>query len=311
MPPISRVIADLAVFGPEQSAPPPTLVDARAYCRQLARTHYENFTVANWLLPKPLRQHYANIYAYCRWADDLADETGDAAESLRLLDWWQSELDACYRGEFRHPVFVALADTIRAFGIPPAPFARLLTAFRQDQSPTKYETFDELLGYCHHSADPVGELVLYLNECHTAENVPLSNSICSGLQLANFWQDVARDYDAGRVYLPAESLLQCGYTRAMLAERTYNSQFCELMKLETDRAEQMLHAGRPLIARAPQQLRMSVAMFLGGGLAILERIRKLDYNVWRQRPRLSRWDKLRLAAAAWRSARTGIDLTLR
>ena len=306
MPSPSSVISDLATWGPGQTAAAPTVRDARAYCRYLARGHYENFTVASLLMPKSLRQHFYNVYSYCRWADDLSDETGDPAQSLQLLDWWQSQLESCYRAQRQHPVFVALAETIEAFSIPVDPFARLLTAFRQDQQPTRYATFADLLGYCQNSADPVGELVLYLGECHTAENVELSNSICTGLQLANFWQDVARDYDAGRVYLPCETLERFGYNDAMLDKRTYNNGFSDLMAFEVQRADDMLLAGRPLVHRVPKRLRMAVAIYLGGGRAILERIRRLQYNVWRQRPRLTRFDKIRIACAAWReSRRTG------
>ena len=301
---VSPVIADIAHWGPDRAPHATLTLDAsRAYCRRLARGHYENFTVANWLMPAALRQHFYNVYAYCRWADDLSDEIGDPKESLRLLNWWQTELDACYCGDVRHPVFVALADTIQAFSIPADPFARLLTAFRADQQPTYYETFDELLGYCCNSADPVGELVLYMGRCHTAENVALSNSICTGLQLANFWQDVARDAEIGRVYLPNESRARFGYTDAMLDLRTCNDAFRALLKYEVDRAEELLLAGRPLVACVPRQLRLAVSLYLGGGLAVLERIRDVDYNVWHTRPHLTRWDKLRVAVDAWRASR--------
>lgn len=299
----SPVIADLSRWGPHQALGVPTLAASQDYCRGLAHTHYENFTAVSWLLPRPFRQHLCNVYAYCRWADDLADEISDPAQSLRLLDWWRDELDACYRGELRHPVFVALADTVHSFAIPAEPFVRLLTAFRQDQQPVRYQSFDELLEYCRRSADPVGEIVLYLGHSHSAENVELSNKICSGLQLANFWQDVARDFDRGRVYLPTHSLGEFGYSDAMLSERTYNSAFCRMLEREVDRADAMLSAGHPLVAKVQKQLRMPVAMFVGGGRAILERIRGIQYNVWRERPTLTRWDKLCIAARAWRAAR--------
>src|SRR5947199_8419585 len=150
---------------PEEYAIParaPSLQDAFAYCERLARSHYENFSVATWFLPKRLRQHFYNVYAYCRISDDLGDETGDREASLQLLDEWESELNACYEGNPRHPVFVALAGTVREFDIPKQTFADLLTAFRQDQRVTRYETFDDLLGYCRYSANTVGHLVLYL-----------------------------------------------------------------------------------------------------------------------------------------------------
>src|SRR5688572_24380446 len=186
------VIDDLETFGPDRATKVPSLVESQDYCLRLALTHYENFAVATRLLPRDLRQHFYHVYAYCRWADDLADETADRARSLKLLDWWEHELAECYSGRSRHPVFVALEGTIAEFAIPIEPFRRLITAFRQDQTTTWYGSFDELLGYCRNSADPVGRLVLYLGRCHNdATTGPLSDSICTGLQLANFWQDVA------------------------------------------------------------------------------------------------------------------------
>ena len=173
--------------------------EARQYCRNLARSHYENFSVATWFLPQRLRQHFFNVYAYCRISDDLGDEVGDHDTSLRLLDEWEAELEECYRGSPRHPVFVALADTVRQFDIPKQTFADLLTAFRQDQSVTRYETFEDMLGYCHYSANPVGRLVLYLCGYRDAERQKLSDFTCTALQLANFWQDVSVDFSKGRI----------------------------------------------------------------------------------------------------------------
>jgi squalene synthase HpnC len=173
----------------------PSLQDAYSYCERLARCHYENFSVATWFLPKRVRQHFYNIYAYCRISDDLGDETGNAATSLQLLDEWESELNACYESEPRHPVFVALAGTVREFNIPKETLADLLTAFRQDQRITRYETFDDLLRYCRNSANPVGHLVLYLCGYRDPDRQQLSDFTCTALQLANFWQDVSPDYD--------------------------------------------------------------------------------------------------------------------
>src|SRR5271157_2146557 len=149
---------------PEYAIPPqaPSLAAAQQYCRRLARTHYENFSVASWFLPPRLRQHFFNVYAYCRISDDFGDEVGNPAASLQLLDQWESELHACYAGNPRHPVFVALAETVHKFEIPQQTFADLLTAFRQDQTVTRYPTFEDLLGYCRNSANPVGRLVLYV-----------------------------------------------------------------------------------------------------------------------------------------------------
>ena len=202
--PPSFTAGDWANLPPEYAIPDiaPSLAEARAYCERLARSHYENFSVATWFLPKRLRQHFFNVYAYCRISDDLGDEVGDTATSLRLLDRWEDELRACYSGTPRHPVFVALAETVRTFGIPQHEFSDLLTAFRQDQSITRYETFADLLGYCRNSANPVGHLVLYLCGYSDPERQKLSDFTCTALQLANFWQDVSVDYQKGRIYLP-------------------------------------------------------------------------------------------------------------
>ncbi len=288
---------------------PPSLLEAQAYCRRLARSHYENFTVASLLLPRRLRQHFFNVYAYCRMADDLADETGDPEQSTEWLDGWEDALRACYRGRAEHPVFMALRQTIDQFDIPPEPFLDLLVAFRQDQRSTRYASFDDLLGYCRNSACPVGRLVLYLGRCHRPELLELSDSVCIGLQLANFWQDVARDYDLGRVYLPQDVCRRHGYDEAMFARRESNDAFRRVMRAEVDRAEGYLRAGLPLAERVPPELRVDVALFARGGLAVLDAIRRIDYDVWRVRPTVSRRAQLRMLAHCWwrgrRAARRG------
>ncbi len=221
-----------------------------------------------------MRQHFCHVYAYCRWSDDLADETAGGEESLRLLDWWQSQLNDCYRGAATHPVFVALGSTIREFDIPKKPFADLLVAFRQDQTQTRYETFDDLLGYCRNSADPVGRLVLYLGGCHDDLRGRLADFICTGLQLANFWQDVARDFDRGRIYLPQESCRQFGYDEAMFKRQEFNPQFRQLLASEVARAETFFDHGEPLVDLVPRELRIDVQLFIEGGRAILDAIRR-------------------------------------
>src|SRR5690242_543979 len=208
---------DLARFGPDRSYRPPPRAQARLYCERLARSHYENFSVASTLLPRHLIRHFHAIYAYCRWADDLADEAGGGAHALSLLRWWRDELLNCYDGWPHHPVFVALQDTICRFGIPPQPFLDLLSAFEQDQVVKRYDTFEQLLDYCRCSANPVGRLVLYLCEAFDDGRAALSDHICTALQLANFWQDVARDFAIGRVYLPGEDCKRFGYSENDLA----------------------------------------------------------------------------------------------
>ena len=298
--------SELALYGPDaRDGPELSVRQAKRYCRQLARRHYENFTVASFLLPRNLTRHFHNIYAYCRWADDLADETSGPEESLRLLDWWQGQLQDCYRGRTRHPVFVALAETIQLFDIPAEPFADLLLAFRQDQRTTRYETFDELLGYCRHSANPVGHLILYLGRSYDPGRAELSDSICTGLQLANFWQDVARDFHRGRIYLPQADCRQFGYDHEMFARRQANRPFRDLLAHQVDRATEWLQRGLPLVEMLPRELRLDVSLFAHGGLAILDRIRRLDYDVWSRRPTVGRLDKLRILARSWWRLRRG------
>lgn len=279
----------------------PSVTSAEAYCRHLARGHYENFVVASWFLPRRLRQHFYNVYAYCRCADDLADETGDPAKSLDLLAQWEDQLDACYHGEVEHPVFVALQRTIGEFGIPSEPFRDLLIAFRRDQQMTRCESIDELLDYCRYSANPVGRLVLYLGRCHTADRTVLSDSICTGLQLANLWQDLGRDVAAGRCYLPRDVCRQHGYDESMLARRELNDPFRRMMRAEVDRAAALLTRGAPLAECVPRGLRREIMLFVGGGLEVLKGIERIGYDVWQRRPRVGRVATVRLLLrACWR-----------
>jgi squalene synthase HpnC len=279
------------------SAPP--VDEARCYCRRLAQSHYENFTVASQLLPKHLYQHFCNVYAYCRWADDLADEPIEGAQPMALLDWWEQELQATYAGEPRHPVFVALRETIREFELPQQPFTNLLIAFRRDQTQTRYETLADLLTYCEKSANPVGRIVLLLGRCASDENVRLSDSICTGLQLANFWQDVRRDYERGRIYIPQELCHLHGWDEAHFAAGKFDKYFRDLLKPVVDQADWMLAAGQPLLQGVSRELRVPLQLFIGGGRAILAAIRRNRYDVWSRRPTVSRLTKLRLAGQAY------------
>ena len=277
-----------------QTEPPsaPSLPEAEAYCRRLARSHYENFAVASWLLPRHLHQHFYNIYAYCRWADDLGDEIGDSKRSLELLKWWRSELCACYEGRVSHPVFVALRRTLDEYGIPREPFEDLISAFEQDQVVCDYQTFGELIDYCRRSANPVGRLVLYLCRAVSEENVRWSDSICTGLQLANFWQDVRRDWEAGRVYLPKEDRDRFDYRDQDLQQMVTNDAFRSLMKFEVERARDFLVSGLPLVSRLPGRLQVDIELFARGGLRILDRIEAIDYRVLERRPVVTRTDQV-------------------
>jgi len=285
---------------PEYAIPevPPSLEESRQYCQRLARSHYENFSVATFFLPKDLRQDFFNVYAYCRISDDLGDEVGDPAASLRLLDQWQSELDACYDGEPRHPVFVALAETVRECDIPKHEFSDLLTAFRQDQTVTRYPTFNDLLGYCRFSANPVGHLVLYLCGYRDGERQQLSDYTCTALQLANFWQDVSVDYDKGRIYLPLEDLRRFGVSEDEIGKQANTPQFREMMRFEVERAREWFAQGFPLAKKVNRELAIDIELFSRGGLEILNAIERQNYAVLGRRPALSKARKLALVARA-------------
>jgi squalene synthase HpnC len=276
----------------------PSLLQAQEYCRRLARTHYENFSVATWFLPRSLRQHFFNIYAYCRISDDLGDETGDPDASLRLLDQWEVELNACYAGHPRHPVFVALAETVRTLDIPRQPFADLLKAFRQDQTITRYPRFEDLLGYCRYSANPVGHLVLYVCGYRDAERQTLSDFTCTALQLANFWQDVSVDYSKGRIYLPLEDLNRFGVAKSDIASAQNNAAFCEMMRFEVNRARDWFEQGLPLIRKVSRDLAIDIELFSRGGQEILKAIERQEYEVLGRRPTISKTRKLALLARA-------------
>jgi squalene synthase HpnC len=294
---------DLDLFGPEAILARPSLdlPAAEAYCRRLATSHYENFPVVSWLLPKDLRQHFYNVYSFCRWADNLGDEIPESEKSLTLLGWWRDELNACYFGQTRHPVFVALRPTIEQFSIPREPFLDLISAFEQDQSVHEYQTFEQLQHYCRRSADPVGRLVLHLCHAQTEQNIVWSDSICTGLQLANFWQDVSRDFMIGRIYLPREDYERFGYRREDFNSQITNQAFLDLMQFETKRSREFLIRGLPLVENLPGRLQVDIDLFARGGLHILEKIEFLGYRVWETRPQVTKVDIFRLLCGSlWR-----------
>jgi squalene synthase HpnC len=295
---------ELRRFGPNALSVPHDLPFARRYCSRLARSHYENFTVASALLPRRLLKHFHAVYSYCRWADDLADEVGGGSHALQLLRWWRGELLSCYDGTPRHPVMIALRETIGRFSIPPTPFLDLLFAFEQDQMIKRYQTHEQLLGYCRNSANPVGRLVLYLCESFTEANAVLSDHVCTALQLANFWQDVSRDFDIGRVYLPEEDRRRFGYSEADLQNRRTNAAFRALLRYEVDLTKDLFYRGWPLLDRIEPEIRPDIELFIRGGLGILRKIEKLDYDVWATRPKLAKLEKAALLGRVlWRRLR--------
>jgi squalene synthase HpnC len=268
--------------------------EARAYTRWLATNHYENFHVVSFLLPKRLHQDFYNVYAYCRWSDDLADEIGDTAESLRLLAWWRTELDQMYAGHARHPVFVALAPTVARHGIPCEPFADLLNAFVQDQTVTRYRTWDELFGYCRNSANPVGRLVLYLCGYRDAERQRLSDATCTALQMANFWQDVTVDLLKDRVYIPLEIMERHGCTVEELFARKFTPAFGAVMREIVEKARELFLLGLPLSTMVDRRLAIDLDLFSRGGMRVLQKIEQQGYDVLAARPKVSKVERVGL-----------------
>jgi squalene synthase HpnC len=277
-----------------------TTEQAEQYTRWLATNHYENFHVVSFLLPKRLHQDFYNVYAFCRWADDLSDEMGDPDESLRLLGWWRDELNAMYRGEVKHPVFVALEGTVRKHALPMQPFADLISAFVQDQTVTRYRDWDELFGYCACSANPVGRLVLRLCGYADAERDRMSDATCTALQLANFWQDVTVDLEKDRVYLPLHLFEKYGYSIEDLQARRFTNAFREVMRDAVEVARKLFHEGMPLTKTVRRRLAFDLELFSRGGLRVLDKIAAQDYDVLTKRPSISKPERVRLMlAAAW------------
>jgi len=274
--------------------------EGERYTRWLATHHYENFNVVSWLLPKHLHQHFYNLYAYCRWSDDLGDEVPDRQRALELLDAWESELVLGYSGERgpSHPVLIALRETIRAKDIPQKPFSDLLRAFRQDQRVQRYATWDAVLDYCVYSANPVGRLVLYLCGYRDAERQKLSDYTCTALQLANFWQDVSRDLEKGRIYIPLDVLAAHGLTEADIVERRFSERYVSLMKDLIARTRGLFMAGMPLVRSVEGILRTDIEMFSHGGLAVLDAIERSGYDTLIHRPSISKWKQVRLLSGA-------------
>ncbi|MGD0870630.1 MAG: squalene synthase HpnC [Bryobacteraceae bacterium] len=271
-----------------------TPAEARDYTRWLATHHYENFPVVSFLLPKRLHQDFYNVYAYCRWADDLGDEMGDRAESLRLLHWWRTELDAMYQGRATHPVFVALLDTVRKYQIPRQPFADLIQAFVQDQTVTRYRNWDEVFAYCRYSANPVGRLVLYLCGYSDEERQRLSDATCTALQLANFWQDVTVDLRKGRIYIPLDAMERHGYTVEELCAHRFTPAFREVMRELVEKARGLFLEGAPLVRRLDRRMALDIDLFNRGGMRVLRKIERQGYDVLAARPAISKAERVRL-----------------
>ena len=270
-----------------------SLAKAYAYCQRLATSHYENFTVASWLLPRALRPHVHAVYAYCRGVDDLGDEA--EGDRLTLLDDWEAELRRCFDGDAQQPAFVALQETIRRFDIPPEPFLRLIEANRMDQRVNRYRTFTDLQAYCQNSANPVGHLVLYLFGYRDEERQRLSDSTCTALQLTNFWQDVRRDLGKDRIYIPLEEMERFHYSEEDLLAARFDGRLRDLMAFQVRRTRELFRSGLELIPRVRGRLRLDLRLFSLGGLAVLDAIEDIGYDVLNRRPKLSRARKALLA----------------
>lgn len=274
--------------------------EAQRYTRWLATHHYENFNVVSWLLPRRLHKHFYNVYAYCRWADDLGDEVPDHARALVLLDAWEEELRLCYvNGKSpSHPVLIALRETIREKNIPQKPFSDLLRAFRQDQRVPCYANWDEVLDYCVYSANPVGRLVLYVCGYRDEERQRLSDLTCTALQLANFWQDVSRDLEKGRIYIPLDAIAAHGLSESEIVARQFDARYVSLMKALIARTRELFSAGLPLAQRVDPTLRIDIELFSRGGMWILDAIEAQGYDTLNSRPALTKSAKVRLLGSA-------------
>lgn len=286
----------------EGAVRPCSSAEASAYCRRLTTSHYENFTIASWLLPRALRAHMYAVYAYCRGVDDIGDEA--EGDRLALLDDWEAELRRCYDGSPRHPAFVALQQTVHRFDIPREPFLLLIEANRMDQRISRYRTYGELLGYCQHSANPAGHIVLYLFGYRDEERQRLSDATCAALQLTNFWQDVRRDLDKGRIYIPLEDMERFGYSEADLVENRFDGRFRDLMSFQVERTRELFRQGLELVPMVRGRARLDLRLFSLGGLAVLDAIEAMDYDVLHTRAKLSR------ARKAWLTARGLLPLPL-
>lgn len=260
------------------------------FCGRLARRHYENFPVASRLLPHRTRRHVAVLYAFARIADDFSDEAEYEGVRLERLEDWRRQLWAVGREPARHPVFLAMEETLRELDLPREPFDDLLSAFLQDVDKRRYATFDEVADYCRRSANPVGRIVLMIHGWRDPERLRLSDAICTGLQLANFCQDVSVDLKKDRIYIPEEDFRLFGYTEADLRMGVVNERFRSLMKHQWKRTRALFEEGRPLAATLRLPLSWEIRLTWLGGTLVLRKIQQAGFDTLHQRPALGRWD---------------------
>lgn len=300
-----KPIEQLNTYGPEHCETL-SVEQARVWCRRLALGRYENFSVLSCLVPTHLRDDFAAVYAFCRWADDLGDEIGDRQRALELLAWWRRELQQCFAGEPRHPVFIALHPTIQTHNLPIQPFDDLIRAFEMDQTATRYETWDQLIGYCRLSADPVGRLVLMVcGEARDESLFSLSDAVCTALQLTNHWQDVKRDIlDRDRIYIPSELNHIRDFEQRLIAsarqgyavDHQFLTESREVIRECVARTWPLFERGLALPANLKPQTRPIVQLLASGGHRVLRLIEMWDYETVLHRPVLSKWAKLMLVA---------------
>jgi squalene synthase HpnC len=278
----------------------PTLAEAQAWCKTLATTHYENFHVATLFLPAALRPHFHSVYAFCRTSDDLGDEAADTATATRLLAEWRAMLRQCFDdpAASRHPVFVALQPTIAARNLPMQLFDDLISAFEQDQVYTHHESLATLERYSKFSANPVGRLVLLVSRYRAEELMSLSDEICTGLQLANFYQDIVEDWARGRRYIPADAMERFGVSDEQLIARRFDGNVRAMMEFLVADARARLMRGQRIVTLVDRDLAATLRLFVQGGQAILDAIATQGYDTLRARPVVSKATKLRLLGGA-------------
>ncbi len=262
------------------------------YCERLTKSHYENFPVASLFIPEAKRPYLQTLYAFSRMADDMADEQAYTEdERMGKLAAWGEMLERCYAGEADHPVFVALRETVARTRIPIEPLRDLLTAFRRDVVQKRYETFEDLLSYCRCSANPVGRMVLMIFDHRADELFSLSDNICTALQLANFWQDLAVDARKDRCYLPLEDMRRFGVTVEDWNSGRMSEGFRKLMKFEVERTRDLFYAGAALPSLVEKELQVELRLVWFGGMAILRKIERVGFDVYHSRPSIAAGSK--------------------